>query len=132
MIDASELEALDLAVARALGASVEHVNTGPGWMVVLPGVGRAMLVGPPELPNTVTVVRDGHSMVVQMRYSPSTDWAQAGPIMEREKIMIIPPADEYHDWVANVADAPGGKDEGIGPTPLIAAMRAFVASKAAD
>lgn len=53
----------------------------------------------------------------------STDWSQGGPIIERARINI-----EYcggfQEWLAskNVIDL-------YGPTPLIAAMRCFVASK---
>jgi hypothetical protein len=54
----------------------------------------------------------------------STDWAQGGPIMEREKI-----ATAWHitRWVAwrGVIEHPG-------PTPLIAAMRCYVASRLGD
>jgi hypothetical protein len=54
----------------------------------------------------------------------STDWAQGGPIMEREKI-----ATAWHltRWVAwrGVIEHPG-------PTPLIAAMRCYVAAKLGD
>lgn len=68
-----------------------------------------------------------------LRYS--TDWAQGGPIIEREKIELIPPKDEDDpDWLAcwyQVRDiAEAGLQEG--PTPLIAAMRCFVASKLGD
>lgn len=63
----------------------------------------------------------------------STDWAQGGPIIEREKIEL-----RYHDViVAGIWYRDGiGSDEcshkAIGPTPLIAAMRCFVASKLGD
>ena len=67
------------------------------------------------------------------RYSPSTDWSQGGPIIERERVSVCAdfshPADGavvFRQWFAEM---PTGK-EGHGPTPLIAAMRAFVASKA--
>ncbi len=54
-------------------------------------------------------------------YSPSSNWKQGGPIIERENI-----ATAWHitRWVAwrGVVEHPG-------PTPLIAAMRCFVASK---
>ena len=64
-------------------------------------------------------------------YSPSTNWAQGGPLVERECIEL-----EIHDhmtmeWIAtrlegsSVADAKG-------PTPLIAAMRCYVSSKLGD
>lgn len=77
-------------------------------------------------------------------YAPTTDWAQGGPIIEREKIGVW--------WATHTVDAegteygnhwyaePGMTDENAdksytcmtGPTPLIAAMRCFVASKLGD
>ena len=62
------------------------------------------------------------------RWRPSTDWTQGGPIIERERIATYPPlcVGDYDEWEATV----GGKMVGErGPTPLIAAMRAYVASK---
>ena len=58
-------------------------------------------------------------------YAPSTDWAQGGPIIEREKIATVYRAGGY--WLAYTFD--GAEFEGTGPTPLIAAMRCLVASK---
>jgi len=59
----------------------------------------------------------------------STDWAQAGPIIEREGIEIS--YDEDGGWGAFIERT--NKDHLYhGPTPLIAAMRAFVASKLGD
>ena len=58
-------------------------------------------------------------------YMPSVDWAQAGPIIEREGIAL----EKYRDyWVANPTRDPTVH----GPTPLIAAMRCYVASKLGD
>lgn len=75
----------------------------------------------------------------------STDWAQGGPIIEREKIgvwwathYVDDEGQEYgNHWYAEMgctdenADSPycGVAD---GPTPLIAAMRCYVASKLGD
>ena len=66
----------------------------------------------------------------------STDWSQGGPIIEREGIDI------YHReastlWSAAIwRDLPGGGQlmckQRDCPTPLIAAMRCFVASKLGD
>ena len=57
----------------------------------------------------------------------STDWAQGGPIIEREAIQITP--DEYAGtWAAYMTNE-GEPYEGTGSTPLIAAMRCYVASK---
>ena len=60
-------------------------------------------------------------------FNPSTDWAQGGPIIEREKIAID--CDDEGLWVASYNDKPVAY---YGPTPLIAAMRAFVASQLGD
>jgi len=56
----------------------------------------------------------------------STDWAQGGPIIERERIDVL----YEHDlrWIA----VPQKGIESYGPTPLIAAMRCYVASKLGD
>jgi hypothetical protein len=67
-------------------------------------------------------------------YRPTTRWSDAGPILEQHKISVwrYPDLDSWHagtrfDFV---------RDEGLkvknycqGPTPLLAAMRSFVASK---
>ena len=63
-------------------------------------------------------------------YCPSTDWAQGGPIIEREKIVVIPPHDDIEDWEAYHPTR--SHNEEYGPTPLIAAMRCYVASKMGD
>ena len=70
----------------------------------------------------------------------STDWAQAGPIIEREKIKVAPNLngtwlgqirhEKDHPRVAQKVLA--GWTNQHGPTPLIAAMRCFVASKLGD
>jgi hypothetical protein len=68
-------------------------------------------------------------------WAPSDDWSQGGPIIERERIDIVywgrktnapwragkEIAADSDIWTADLAMA--------GPTPLIAAMRAFCASK---
>jgi hypothetical protein len=77
-------------------------------------------------------------------YTPSTDWAQGGPIIERETLGVW--------WATHFVDGEGVEygnhwycetgctDENVnetyhnatGPTPLIAAMRCYVASKLGD
>jgi hypothetical protein len=59
------------------------------------------------------------------RWQPSTDWAQGGPIIERERICLIDQGGDY--W-----QALWGWKEAFAPTPLIAAMRCYVASKLGD
>jgi hypothetical protein len=66
-------------------------------------------------------------------YTPSTNWAQAGPIIERERIAFW--FEKYDDidsalpmWAAVRFN---GQDY-YGATPLIATMRCYVASKLGD
>ena len=60
--------------------------------------------------------------------SPSTDWSQGGPIIEREKITIVG-FDQHDYWNAHQSGHPFIENS---PTPLIAAMRCYVASKLGD
>ena len=74
---------------------------------------------------------EGHDMEyfqVVDAYLPSTDWAQGGPIIEREKMTV-----ESLDtgWLATRIEHPAFSEE-QGSTPLIAAMRCYVASKLGD
>jgi hypothetical protein len=65
--------------------------------------------------------------------SYSTDWAQGGPIIECEGIGIDQYAD-YPRWQAftPAPEQPSGQAVCNGSTPLIAAMRCYVASKLGD
>lgn len=58
-------------------------------------------------------------------YSPSSDWSQGGPIIEREHIGLLPSGNAYYE-------IDGGTYYSYGPTPLIAAMRCYVASRLGD
>jgi len=62
-------------------------------------------------------------------WTPSTDWAQGGPIIEREGISVW-----VFDDVTWKAEAPlvGVDCVYEGSTPLVAAMRCYVASKLSD
>ena len=78
-----------------------------------------------------------------LEYSPSTDWAQGGPIIERESIFVLREQSGFKGrrlWAATsgASKAIGLNDDSVklyrdafyfGPTPLIAAMRCYVASK---
>jgi hypothetical protein len=67
----------------------------------------------------------GDNQLIGAWYTPSTDWAQGGPIIEREEIAIFL---EYpKEWGATDGNYSKGGD-----TPLIAAMRCYVASKLGD
>ena len=73
------------------------------------------------------------------RYSPSTNWAIGGPIIQREKITIAPydrvtgiRSPMLLDWCSccfNIGDDPEGCHITLAHEPLIAAMRAYVIRK---
>jgi len=72
-------------------------------------------------------------------YRPSTNWAQGGPIIEREGIELLCNVsavqaaafkDANPEWFA--CPKHGRSDHWHGTTPLIAAMRCYVASKLGD
>jgi hypothetical protein len=65
----------------------------------------------------------------------STDWAQGGPLIEREEISISREfASSRVEWAAWTPALIRDDAEafGYGPTPLIAAMRCYVASELGD
>lgn len=77
-------------------------------------------------------------------YRPSADWSLGGPIIERERIAIWPCGDD-DGWTAMHPDADNhgaylvngtidacSGDGSDGETPLIAAMRAYVAHNLGD
>ena len=118
-IKTSELtgHALDWAAATAEGF-------GPGYM------------------KNIDLRYDAGRMVVCMLvpinreyviWSPTTRWAQGGPIIEREMI-DIERLHSANQWYATHPKNKGGliRHHGYGPTPLIAAMRCYVASKLGD
>ncbi len=58
-------------------------------------------------------------------YEPSSAWEHGGPIIARERIHLHAPVERVTAlWAARL---PGGYGEAI--SPLVAAMRAYVASK---
>jgi len=103
-IKTSELKgnALDWAVAKCEGKLTEWINdTSTGTVY--------------KAPNN---------------YYPSTDWALAGPIIEREKISsCIDYIGLGNEWNSETHNC---KVQTTGPTPLISAMRCYVASKLGD
>jgi hypothetical protein len=98
-IKASEAkdQALDWAVAKCEAVPALHVVAKLGKVCVYGEVGG-----------------------IDFPYQPSTDWAQGGPIIEREKLELTAYEETWHCF------------DYSGPTPLIAAMRCYVASKLGD
>lgn len=116
-ICANELNgvALDWAVAMSQGLTDKTLKIG--YMTAL------------------EVIIDEYGELYDMRYgrqySPSTNWSQGGPIIEREEIAT-------HRWECEEhrnpeirwrAELPRKGIFAKGPTPLVAAMRCYVASK---
>lgn len=99
---------LDEAVALALGWRV----VGDSW------------VGATSLDGRVT--RDDEPAQSLVRYfHPSSLWQYGGPIIDRERIGLLPPIYGITDKWATT----GFSSYGEGQTALIAAMRAYVASR---
>jgi hypothetical protein len=102
--------ALDWAVAKCEGKNgVLHDD----------GITRCIVVAAP-------------SGVYKGTYRPSINWAQGGPIIEREQIETICNGMQPDglQWVARTQAEKWTYDPlESGPTPLIAAMRCYVASK---
>ena len=104
----------------------EETPSGQGGIIL--GKSVYMQIGPRIKPKT----RNSGEV-----YSPSTDWAQGGPIIERELIDInakfnsgssIVPKGQWY-WQASTVNEDDVAYWFDGPTPLIAAMRCYVASK---
>ena len=64
-------------------------------------------------------------------YSPYSTWYMCGPIIEREKIFLCVD-DDSGQWLANEHAPMDEANDGLGPTPLVAAMRCYVASRLGD
>ena len=68
------------------------------------------------------------------KFSPSTNWSQGGPIIERERITIS----QGRDLIASIWHPLSGVESDwyrfkqTGLTPLVAAMRCYVASRLGD
>ena len=67
-------------------------------------------------------------------FSPSTNWAQGGPIIERERMGVWPSESIEGEWACrpDYEVYPKRTSPSYGTTPLIAAMRCYVASKLGD
>jgi hypothetical protein len=112
-IKTSELtgQALDWAVAKCEGYT--HLRRNPHRF----SSEQELIMAPP---------RASYGPVLLADLAFSTNWAQGGPIIERERVSIGPYGDEF--WAQSSAII----DTYYGTTPLIAAMRAFVASRLGD
>ena len=71
--------------------------------------------------------------LAELGYTPSTDWLQGGPIIEREKITLLHEGawEAITNWATCYGQQACGPEFG-GETALIAAMRAYVFGKYGD
>lgn len=90
-----------------------------------------------EVAGPWLVPQDGylHDEKPLSRFNPSTNWAQGGPIIEREGL-YLKARNDAKEWKAGALsmNRPDNKPGPLynGPTPLIAACRCYVASKLGD
>lgn len=120
---------LDWAVAKACGYHMVRVPND------IDGNNGGEVLAPPTVKNGEwkfpPIGKVGANYFVQ-RYS--SDWGVGGPLIEREQLALIPVIGGT--WSAEYSVPTGGDDYDVhsafGPTLLIAAMRAFVASKLGD
>jgi len=112
--------ALDWAVAKCEGGNIEIHST----QMIMERRLRSLSIDeaatlPPPTPYLV-IPGKGNAQF-------STDWAQGGPIIDRERIQFrSEQRTQYRAFIGQF-----GAD-GVGPTHLIAAMRCYVASKLGD
>ena len=113
--------ALDWAVAQAEGDKVFRPRLGrpDDWDK------EAYLKDGSDDRWVVRVQNPTLAYFVDWPYNPCGSWWQGGPIVERERINLW---NEGYDWEASLF----GEHIVWGPTPLIAAMRCYVASKLGD
>ena len=118
----SELQgaALDWAVAKAHGLEWALAKNNAGGLSYDAGLHGNLFADNIDLPGRYR------------RYNPSTDWAQGGPIIERENVGIVCQQPESTQRCAYRQTNDGEVFYYYGSTPLIAAMRCFVASKLGD
>ena len=90
----------------------------------------AQFVSIPALLNGSVRVFRGDIGAYSEPVSPSTNWAHGGPIIEREEIGIE--CDDQGVWFASYDLSAETAWGATAPTPLIAAMRCYVASKLGD
>jgi hypothetical protein len=109
--------ALDWAVAKSLGL---HVTMTRGCWFVFDS-------------DAFSEFRNDYNDDKLQSFRPSTDWAQGGPIIEREGISVLHTTMRpSHAWEASHTPDEDLSVCEFGPTPLIAAMQCYVASKLGD
>lgn len=132
-------------VATLSGRDLDDwVAKAEGWVILqqyAPESGGMWFL-PYEAPNARGAT--GETQYTRKSWRPSEQWLQAGPIIEREIIQLVPVRPGGKTWHAVITHGITEQENGMpnlsgirsyrgqGPTPLVAAMRAYVASKFGD
>lgn len=119
--------ALNWAVAKALDLPVVMLHDLM-WKVAAENNYKGDLAWHFEARKNEPWITTGHGIEGSSLPEYGADWAQGGPIIERETIGLFFDRACGNQWRANHITAPYQ----LGPTPLIAAMRCYVASKLGD
>lgn len=124
-----------MKVSELTGADLDY------WIAKAEGLNPTVAKGIPEQPREKWYVRawaqPAENTLIPFDYEPSKRWDQAGPIIEREHIALVCYEhlhvltwEAFHNADLNMDGAPVTlSGVGVGSTPLVAAMRAYVASK---
>lgn len=129
-MDVSKLEGAELDAAVALAEGRLVVKDEPGWPKGDYERLREEFGGRHVVRWYANDGELGGWEPLENQGSPSTEWERGGPIIERERIDVSYNGGGSWDAAINVYGQDGWALKWHeGPTPLIAAMRAFVASK---
>ncbi|KTC59087.1 phage protein NinX family protein [Pseudomonas savastanoi] len=119
-------KALDYATAKAAG--IPMFEMGESW----PG-NAAVTEATKVNPAVICDLKRGLYLEASLRsvpWSPSTDWGQGGPLIEKHAVTLTPFAINFGGapsyWLVQPWDQQGLAVDG--PTALVAACRAIVAS----
>jgi len=109
---------MELKTSELAGSALRWaVAKCEGWVI-----GDDMWITDPKEPGTGQPLSD---------FQPDSDWSQGGPIIERE-IVSLDAENGRARWKACAWRKDGDLQSAIGPSPLIAAMRCYIASKLGD
>ncbi len=116
--------ALDYAVFRAVGVFPHGILLETPWPKVRQQEGYVYVIDRLYLGDTL--------------YSPSTNWSQGGPLIEKYCMEVVTMAGQFHavtnrgHSTVHYVDVYEEDFEGCGTTHLVAVCRAIVASKLGD
>ena len=111
----------------------EATNIQLDWLVAKAQGRKEIKIFAPHRPTDrgwIEVRFNPEPKAATARFDPTVSWEFGGPIIEREEIGFAKYGPNG-SWKAVIGETPRGSPF-YGPTPLIAAMRCYVASKLGD